>query len=46
MASRLRIGLVGHMPFRDWPGVPTFDTLADLLRSGVQAVAVTTPPET
>jgi len=31
---------------RDWPGVPVFDSLADLLASGVDAVTITTPPTT
>lgn len=31
---------------RDWPGVPTYDSLAALLESGVDAVTITTPPET
>ncbi|MEE1619773.1 Gfo/Idh/MocA family oxidoreductase [Zafaria sp. Z1313] len=30
----------------DYPGVPLFDSLAELLASGVHAVAITTPPET
>lgn len=45
-------GVVTRSPERraelaaDWPGVPAFDTLADLLDAGVDAVTVTTPPET
>lgn len=31
---------------RDWPGVPVFDSLGELLASGVDAVAITTPPAT
>jgi len=31
---------------QDWPGVPTYDTLTALLESGVDAVTITTPPET
>jgi predicted dehydrogenase len=31
---------------RDWPGTPVFDSLGDLLASGVDAVTITTPPET
>ena len=31
---------------RDWPGVPVFDSLGALLASGVDAVTITTPPET
>ena len=30
----------------DWPGVPVFDSLGALLASGVDAVTITTPPET
>lgn len=30
----------------DWPGVPTYDSLATLLASGVEAVTITTPPQT
>jgi predicted dehydrogenase len=30
----------------DYPGVLAFDTLADLLAAGVDAVTITTPPET
>lgn len=30
----------------DYPGVPTFGSLADLLVHGVDAVTITTPPET
>ena len=31
---------------QDWPGVPVFDSLGELLASGVDAVTITTPPET
>lgn len=31
---------------QDWPGVPTYDSLAALLASGVDAVTITTPPMT
>jgi predicted dehydrogenase len=31
---------------REWPGVPVFDSLGALLASGVDAVTITTPPET
>lgn len=31
---------------KDWPGVPVFDSLAALLASGVDAVTITTPPQT
>jgi predicted dehydrogenase len=31
---------------RDWPGVPTFDSLTDLLAAGVDAVTISTPPAT
>lgn len=30
----------------DFPGVPAFDSLADLLKAGVDAVTITTPPHT
>ncbi len=30
----------------EWPGVPVFDSLSDLLDHGVDAVTVTTPPAT
>jgi predicted dehydrogenase len=30
----------------DFPGVPAFDSLADLLAAGVDAVTITTPPRT
>jgi predicted dehydrogenase len=30
----------------DWPGTPVFDSLGALLASGVEAVTITTPPET
>ena len=45
-------GVVTRSPQRraevaaDLPGVPTFDSLATLLDSGVDAVTITTPPET
>jgi len=45
-------GVVTRSPARradvaaDWPGVPVFDSLADLLSAGVDAVTITTPPET
>ncbi len=45
-------GVVTRAPDRraelaaDFPGVPAFDTLADLLASGVDAVTITTPPQT
>lgn len=31
---------------QDWPGVPVFDSLGALLASGVDAVTITTPPQT
>lgn len=31
---------------QDFPGVPAFDSLTDLLDAGVDAVAITTPPHT
>jgi predicted dehydrogenase len=31
---------------KEYPEVPLFDSLADLIRSGVDAVVITTPPET
>ena len=31
---------------QDWPGVPVFDSLGAMLASGVDAVTITTPPET
>lgn len=31
---------------RDWPGVPVFDSLGEMLDSGVDAVTITTPPGT
>jgi len=31
---------------QDWPGVPVFDSLGALMDSGVDAVTITTPPET
>ena len=45
-------GVVTRSPVRraevaqDWPGVPVFDSLGALLASGVDAVTITTPPET
>jgi predicted dehydrogenase len=30
----------------DFPGVPAFDSLADLLAAGIDAVTITTPPQT
>lgn len=45
-------GVVTRSPQRrgevaeDWPGVPVFDSLGALLASGVEAVTITTPPET
>ncbi len=45
-------GVVTRSPVRraevqqDWPGVPVFDSLGTLLASGVDAVTITTPPET
>jgi predicted dehydrogenase len=45
-------GIVTRSPERrtvaadEYPGVAIFDTMADLLRSGVEAVVITTPPET
>jgi predicted dehydrogenase len=45
-------GVVTRSPVRraevehDWPGVPVFDSLAAMLGSGVDAVTITTPPET
>ena len=45
-------GVVTRSPQRraevaeDWPGVPVFDSLGALLESGVDAVTITTPPET
>ena len=45
-------GVVTRSPQRrdevaaDWPGVPVFDSLDALLASGVDAVTITTPPET
>jgi predicted dehydrogenase len=40
--SRERRALVAE----DWPGVPTYDSLSDLLSAGVDAVTITTPPTT
>ena len=45
-------GVVTRSPVRraeveqDWPGVAVFGSLGDLLASGVDAVTITTPPET
>ena len=45
-------GVVTRSPVRraeveqDWPGVPSSTSLGDLLASGVDAVTITTPPET
>lgn len=45
-------GVVARSPERrreveaDWPGVPIFGSLADLVRAGVDAVTITTPPTT
>ena len=45
-------GVVTRSPDRraelaaDLPGVPAFDSLADLLAAGVDAVTITTPPQT
>jgi predicted dehydrogenase len=45
-------GVVTRSPERaaqvveDWPGVPVHDCLASLIDSGVDAVTITTPPET
>ena len=45
-------GVVTRSPVRraeveqDWPGVPVFESLGTLLDSGVDAVTITTPPET
>ena len=45
-------GVVTRSPVRrseveqDWPGVPVFDSLGALLDSGVDAVTITTPPDT
>lgn len=46
------IGVVTRSPDRralaeaDLPGVPVYDSLGDLLAAGVDAVTITTPPET
>lgn len=40
--SEVRRAHVAH----DWPGVPVFDSLASLLAFGVDAVTITTPPQT
>ena len=45
-------GVVTRSPERraelaaDFPGVPAYDSLADLLAAGVDAVTITTPPQT
>ena len=45
-------GVVTRSPVRraelaaDWPGVPAYDTLGDLVAAGVDAVTITTPPAT
>ena len=45
-------GVVTRSPQRraelaaDYPGVPAYDSLADLLAAGVDAVTITTPPQT
>jgi predicted dehydrogenase len=45
-------GVVTRSPERraavaqDWPGVPTYDSLGDLMASGEDAVTITTPPTT
>ena len=45
-------GVVTRSPQRvqevaeDWPGVPTYDSLGDLLAAGVDAVSISTPPST
>lgn len=45
-------GIVTRSPERralaaaEWPGVPLFDSLGAMLDSGVDAVTITTPPET
>ncbi|MFF1253852.1 Gfo/Idh/MocA family oxidoreductase [Pseudarthrobacter sp. NPDC058329] len=45
-------GVVTRSPSRaasvaaDWPGVPVFQTLKELIASGVDAVTITTPPQT
>jgi len=40
--SPVRQALVGE----DWPGVPVHGSLTELLEAGVDAVTITTPPET
>jgi predicted dehydrogenase len=46
------IGVVTRDPGRraqlaaDWPGVPAFDSIAALADAGVEAVTISTPPET
>ena len=46
------VGVVTRSPVRraelrsDFPDVPCFDSVADLLESGVESVSITTPPET
>ena len=45
-------GVVTRSPERraqvaaDWPGVPTYDSLGELLAAGIDAVTITTPPTT
>jgi predicted dehydrogenase len=45
-------GVVTRSPERrgevaaDWPGIPTYDSLGELLAAGVDAVTITTPPGT
>ena len=45
-------GVVTRSPHRraelaeDFPGVPVFDSMSDLLASGIDAVTITTPPQT
>jgi predicted dehydrogenase len=46
------VGVVTRSPVRraavaaDWPGVPTYDSLGELVAAGVDAVTITTPPTT
>jgi predicted dehydrogenase len=46
------VGVVARSPgrkaavARDWPGVPIYESLNDLLTAGVDAVTITTPPAT
>jgi len=46
------VGVVARSPQRmaavahDWPGVPIYGSLTDLLAAGVDAVTITTPPAT